>query len=83
MPITFRGAAFAVAALAVLAGPAVAQADPGQAVDRPMPVASIWDSQTGSSSISSNVTATVACLVETVAQSLFGGPSLDCVNGAG
>ncbi|RMI35517.1 hypothetical protein [Nocardia stercoris] len=79
MPITFRGAAFAGAALAVLAGPAVAQADPVLPVQ---PVAALWDPQTGSSSISSNVTATTACLVQTVVQSLSGGPALNCVNGA-
>ena len=83
-----RGAVVAVAAgAAVLGAPAVAQAsgiplDPAvqeqAAPAQAEPVLALWDPQTGSSSLSSNVNARGLCIF----QSLSAQGGLDCFNGA-
>ena len=83
-----RGAVVAVAAgAAVLGAPAVAQAsgiplEPAvqeqAAPSQAEPVLALWDPQTGSSSLSSNVNARGLCIF----QSLSAQGGLDCFNGA-
>ncbi|WP_227980774.1 hypothetical protein [Nocardia spumae] len=84
-----RGAVVAVAAgAAVLGAPAVAQAaglplEPASpqeqaATQQAGPVLALWDPQTGSASLSSNVSARGLCVFQSI--SAQGG--LDCLDGA-
>ncbi|MEU6560555.1 hypothetical protein [Nocardia nova] len=84
-----RGAVVAVAAgAAVLGAPTVAQAaglplEPASPQEQATPqqagpVLALWDPQTGSASLSSNVSASGLCIFQSV--SAAGG--LDCFNGA-
>ncbi len=83
-----RGAVVAVAAgAAVLGAPAVAQAaglplEPAPqeqaATQQAGPVLALWDPQTGSASLSSNVSASGLCIF----QSISAADGLDCFSGA-
>ncbi|RDI69399.1 hypothetical protein [Nocardia pseudobrasiliensis] len=80
-----RGAVVtAVAGAAILGAPAVAQAATIPLEPEPVatqqagPVLALYDPQTGSASLSSNVNARVLCIFQSV--SAAGG--LDCLNGA-
>jgi hypothetical protein len=82
-----RGALVTVAAgAAIMGAPVVAQAAPLRLEPAPQeeaaqsagPVVALWDPQTGSASLSSNVTARGLCIVQTF--SAQGG--LDCAGGA-
>ncbi|MFF0487495.1 hypothetical protein ACWDSJ_36365 [Nocardia sp. NPDC003482] len=78
-----RGAVVtAVAGAAILGAPAVAQAgtiplEPEATTQEAGPVLALYDPQTGSASLSSNVNARVLCVFQSV--SAQGG--LDCLNG--
>ncbi|MBF6329271.1 hypothetical protein [Nocardia transvalensis] len=78
-----RGAVVTVAAgAAILGAPAVAQAapiplEPEATTQEAGPVLALYDPQTGSASLSSNVNARVLCIFQSV--SAAGG--LDCFNG--